>query len=110
MALLIILYVLIFAVFALVGYAILQIKLFGMNVKDFWGFIQANQMLDKLYNFAKHYKKMSTQQQLIYLREAEKIFDAFEKVPSSLWEDEYDKYSEVLSKYKDIKMLRWASN
>jgi len=110
MALLIILYVLIFAVFALVGYAILQIKLFGMNVKDFWGFIQANQMLDKLYNFAKHYNKMSTQQQLIYLREAEKIFDAFEKVPSSLWEDEYDKYSEVLSKYKDIKMLRWASN
>ncbi len=110
MAILIILYVLIFAVFALVGYAILQIKLFGMNIKDFWGFIQANQMLDKLYNFARHYERMSTQQQLIYLREAEKIFDAFEKVPSSLWEDEYDKYSEVLSKYKDIKMLRWASN
>ena len=110
MAILIILYILIFAVFALVGYAILQIKLFGMNIKDFWGFIQANQMLDKLYNFARHYEKMSTQQQLIYLREAEKIFDAFEKVPSSLWEEEYDKYSEVLSKYKDIKMLRWASN
>lgn len=110
MAILIILYILIFAAFALVGYAILQIKLFGMNIKDFWGFIQANQMLDKLYNFAKHYERMSTQQQLIYLKEAEKIFDAFEKVPSSLWEEEYDKYSQVLSRYKEIKMLRWSSN
>ena len=110
MAILTILYILVFVIFALVGYAILQIKLFGMNVKDFWSFIQANQILDKLYNFAKYYEKMSTQQQIIYLSEAEKVFDAFDKVPNSLWEDEYDKYNEVLSKYKDIKMLRWASN
>ena len=105
-----ILYILLFAIFALVGYAILQIKLFGMNVKDFWGFIQANQILDKLYNFAKYYENMSVPQQIIYLSEAEKVFDAFDKVPNALWEDEYDKYNEVLSKYKDIKMLRWASN
>ena len=52
---------------------------------------------------------MSTQQQIIYLSEAEKVFDAFEKVPDALWEEEYNKYSEVLSKYKDIKMIRWAS-
>lgn len=104
------LYALIFVIFALVAYAVLQIKLFGINVKDFWSFIEANQMLDKLYNFAKHYEKMSAQQQIIYLAEAEKVFDAFEKVPNTLWEEEYDKYNEVLSKYKDIKMLRWASN
>lgn len=104
------LYILVFAIFSLVAYAILQIKLFGINVKDFWSFIEANQMLDKLYIFAKHYEKMSTQQQIIYLAEAEKVFDAFEKVPNTLWEEEYDKYNEVLSKYKDIKMLRWASN
>ena len=110
MALLTILYLLIFIIFALVAYSILQIKLFGMNVKDFWGFIQANQMLDRLYNFARHYEKMSTQEQIIYLTEAEKVFDAFERVPNSLWDEEYDKYNEVLSKYKDIKMLRWASN
>ncbi len=109
MAIFIILYILIFAIFALAAYAVLQIKLFGMNVKDFWGFIQANQTLDKLYRFAKTYEKMSTQQQIIYLSEAEKVFDAFEKVPDALWEEEYDKYSEVLSKYKDIKMIRWAS-
>lgn len=108
MAVFTILYLLVFAIFALVGFAILQIKLFGMNVKDFWGFIEANQILDRLYNFAKYYEKMSTQEQVIYLMEAEKVFDAFEKVPGTLWEEEYDKYNEVLSKYKDIKMLRWA--
>ena len=53
---------------------------------------------------------MTSQEQIIYLVEAEKVFDAFEKVPNTLWEEEYDKYSEVLSKYKDIKMLRWTSN
>ncbi|MBR0350896.1 MAG: hypothetical protein IJH76_03660 [Clostridia bacterium] len=105
-----ILYILIFVIFSLVAYAVLQIKLFGMNVKDFWSFIEANQMLDKLYNYSKKYEKMTSQEQIIYLVEAEKVFDAFEKVPNTLWEEEYDKYSEVLSKYKDIKMLRWTSN
>ncbi len=110
MAVFTVLYLLVFAIFALVGYAILQIKLFGMNVKDFWGFIEANQILDRLYNYAKYYEKMSTQEQLIYLMEAEKVFNAFEKVPGGLWEEEYDKYNEVLSIYKDIKMLRWAES
>lgn len=110
MAVFTILYLLVFAIFALVGFAILQIKLFGMNVKDFWGFIEANQILDRLYNFAKYYEKMSTQEKVIYLMEAEKVFDAFEKVPGTLWEEEYDKYNEVLARYKDIKMLRWATN
>ena len=98
-----------FIIFALVAYAILQIRLFGMKVKDFWTFIEANQMLDKLYKFANQYENMSPQEQVIYLSEAEKIFNAFDKVPDELWEEEYDKYKEVLTKYKDIKMLRWAS-
>ena len=105
-----IVYILIFIIFALAVYAVLQIKLFGMKVKDFWGFIEANQMLDKLYNFAKQYEKMSPQEQLIYLSEAEKIFKAFDKVPDGLWEEEYDKYKEVLSKYKDIRMMRWSDD
>ena len=50
------------------------------------------------------------QEQVIYLSEAEKIFKAFDKVPDELWEEEYDKYKEVLTKYKDIRMIRWASN
>lgn len=103
-----IIYILIFVIFALVAYAVLQIKLFGMKVKDFWTFIEANQMLDKLYKFAKQYENMSPQEQLIYLSEAEKIFKAFDNVPDALWEEEYDKYKTVLSKYKDIKMIRWA--
>ncbi len=103
-----IMYILIFAIFVLIAYAVMQIKLFGMKVKDFWSFIEANQMLDRLYNFAKQYENMSPQEQVIYLVEAEKIFTAFDKVPNSLWEEDYDKYREVLTKYKDIKMLRWA--
>ena len=99
-----------FIIFALIAYAILQIKLFGMKVKDFWSFIDANQMLDKLYKFAKQYENMSPQEQLIYLSEAEKIFTAFDKVPDALWEEEYDKYKQVLNKYKDIKMLRWTES
>jgi len=82
----------------------------GIKVKDFWDFIEANQMLDKLYHFAKQYQKMSPQEQVIYLSEAEKIFTAFDKVPVELWDEEYEKYKQVLKKYNDIKMFRWASN
>ena len=52
----------------------MQLKLAGMNVKDFWSFIEANQMLDKLYAFSKKYKKMTPQEQVIFLMEAEKVF------------------------------------
>lgn len=110
MELLFIIYILVFIVFALVAYAVMQIKLLGMKVKDFWDFIEANEMLDKLYRFARQYQKMSPQEQVIYLSEAEKIFTAFDKVPKELWDEEYEKYKQVLKKYNDIKMLRWASN
>ena len=107
-AILAVIYILVFLIFALVAYAVLQIKLFGMKVKDFWSFIEANQMLDKLYRFAKQYENMSPQEQVIYLSEAEKIFKAFDNVPNELWEEDYDKYKEVLKKYNDIRMFRWA--
>ncbi|MBR2290208.1 MAG: hypothetical protein IJ867_06450 [Clostridia bacterium] len=87
--------------------AIYQIKSAGMNVKDFWTFIKANDTLDKLYAFSVKYEKLSPQQQIIFLHEAETVFDAFDKVPNALWEDDYNKYMEILSKYKDIKLLRW---
>ena len=108
MEILAIIYILLFVIVALVLYAVMQIRLFGIKVKDFWSFIEANQLLDRLYIFAKQYERMSPQEQVIYLTEAEKIFKAFDKVPDSLWAEEYDKYKEVLTKYKDIKMLRWA--
>ena len=110
MALLMIIYILIFAIFALCGYAVMQIKLAGMNVKDFWRFIEANQILDKLYEFSKKYRTLNKQQQVVYLMEAEKVFDAFDKIPDIIWEDEFKKYDEVLKKYKEIKMERWISN
>ena len=88
MELMTIIYILLFIIFALVVYAIMQLKLAGMNVKDFWSFIEANQMLDKLYAFSKKYQKMSPQEQIIFLMEAEKVFSAFDKVPKMIWEEE----------------------
>ena len=106
----ILIYLLVLIIFALIIYAIIQIKLFGMNIKDFWSFVEANQMLDKLYAFTKEYQKLTLQEQIIYLKEAEEVFNAFEKVPNALWEEEYEKYKAVLDKYKDIKMYRWVNN
>ena len=105
-----IIYFLVLVVFALVGYAIMQIKLFGITVKDFWSFIEANQTLDRLYQYSKTYDTLSQQQQLLYLKEAEAIFEAFDKMPNELWEEEYDKYATILEKYKEIKMKRWVAN
>lgn len=110
MELIYVIFFLLFIIFALVAYAVLQIKLFGMNVKDFWSFVEANQILDKLYNYSKRYDRLSPQEQLIFLLEAERIFDAFDKIPNALWEEEYDKYKTVLESYKSIKMLRWAES
>jgi len=110
MELMMIIYILVFAIFALIAYSILQLRLAGLNVKDFWSFIQANQMLDKLYVFSKKYEKMSPQEQIIFLMEAEKVFKAFDKIPQMIWEEEYEKYSDVLNTYKNIKVLRWVSN
>ena len=110
MGLLTVIYILVFLVFALILYAVMQLKLLGIKVKDFWDFIEANQMLDKLNSFAKQYQSMSPKEQVIYLAEAEKIFTAFDKVPEELWDEEYEKYKQVLKKYNDIKMFRWASS
>lgn len=103
-----IIYILILIITALVGYTVLQIKLNGMKVKDFWSFIKAVQNLEVLYKFSKRYEKMSAQEQIIFLSEAEKMFEAFDKVPSQIWEEEYDKYSHILDTYKNIRMLRWS--
>ena len=102
-------YVLLFGIIVLIAYAVMQIKLIGLNVKDFWSFIEANETLDKLYKVAKKYELMNQQEQVVFLMEAEKVFNAFDKVPQVIWEDEYEKYSDVLNAYKNIKVYRWAN-
>ena len=41
--------ILIIIIVALIAFAVMQIKMAGMEVKDFWTFIKANDDLDKLY-------------------------------------------------------------
>lgn len=107
MELMIIIYILIFLIFVLIAFAVIQIKMAGMKVKDFADFIQANQILDDLYEVSKKYEKMNSREKIVFLMEAEKVFNAFDKVPNMLWEDEYQKYTKILDIYRDIKMLRW---
>ena len=108
MELLSIIYLLIFIIFILVAISVFQIRMAGIKIKDFWGFIQANEMLDKLYQFSKRYQKMSPQEQVIFLAEAEKVFEAYDKIPEMVWEDEYRKYSQVLQAYQSIRLDRWS--
>lgn len=107
MELMIIIYILVFLIFVLIVFAVMQIKMAGMKVKDFADFIQANQILDDLYEISKKYDKMNSKEKIVFLMEAEKVFSAFDKVPNMLWEDEYQKYTKILDIYRDIKMLRW---
>ena len=110
MGIAVIIYILLLIIFGLIAFSILQLKLAGIKVKDFWSFIQANQMLDKLYAFSKRCKKMSPQEQIIFLSEAEKVFSAFDKIPDMVWEDEYRQYSEVIDTYKNIRLDRWSKS
>jgi hypothetical protein len=110
MGFLAIIFILLMIILFLSVLAVAQIKMAGMNVKDFWTFIKANETLDKLYAFAIKYEKLSPQQQIVFLKEADEIFDAFDKVPDALWEEEYQKYMKILDKYEDIKVLRWESS
>lgn len=98
---------LVLIIIGLIVFAIMQIRAAGMKIKDFIDFIQANEVLDSLYNVSKKYEKMTQNQQIVFLMESEKVFNAFDKVPDMLWEDEYQKYSQILEIYRNIKISRW---
>ena len=102
--------ILIFIIITLIMVAIMQINMAGIEVKDFWSFIKANEELDKLYLFSKKYNKMSPKEKIIFLQETEKMSNAFEKIPSIIWEDEYSKYRDVMDTYRDIKVDRWKDS
>ena len=102
-----VIFILVIFIVILIAMSIVQIRMAGIKVKDFFSFIDANQKLDSLVRFAQKYDKMSPQEQIIYLTEAEKMFASFDKIPSTVWEDERDKYSKVLDTYKNIRVMRW---
>ncbi len=109
MAFVVIIVILLMIIVFLSLLAVMQIKMAGMEVKDFWSFIKANETLNKLYAFSLKYEKLTPQQQVLFLKEADEVFDAFRKVPDALWEEDYEKYMEILNKYKDIRITRWES-
>lgn len=102
------LYLLIFVVFVIGSIICMKIKASGMNVKDFFDFIFAINDLDNLYIYSKNNVNMTKKEQATFLKKAEELFSKFEKVPSIIWEDEYDKYEHVLETYKNIRMMKWA--
>lgn len=102
--------ILVFIIFSLIAFAVIQLQMAGIPIKDFWSFIDANEELDKLYVFSKKYEKMSPQEQIIFLKAAEKMSDAFDKVPSMLWEEDYQKYKDIMDIYKMIKLKRWQTS
>ena len=53
MVILTVIYILLIVITALVGYTVVQIKLYGMNVKDFYTFVKSIQDLEVLYKFSK---------------------------------------------------------
>ena len=81
-------YMLILIIIGLIIFAVLQIRLAGIKVKDFMSVIRANQLLDSLYRISKKCNNLNTQEQLVFLMEAEKVFEAFDKIPTLVWEDE----------------------
>ncbi|MBR3134236.1 MAG: hypothetical protein IKG56_02100 [Clostridia bacterium] len=107
MRLLALIVILLIFIVLLIVVAINQMQEAGIRVKDFTSFIKANENLDNLYKFAKRYDDMSPQEQVIYLAEAEKMFEAFDRIPETVWEDEHDKYAKVLDTYKNIRVMRW---
>ncbi len=109
MVILKIVYILLLIITGIAGYIIVLIKSNGMNVKDFWKFLNATQELDMLYKFSKKCAKMTQQEQLVFLLEAERLFKIYDKVPKEVWEDEYHKYSYILDVYRKIKVTRWAN-
>ena len=103
-----ILYLVMFIAISIFGFICLKIKSSGMNVKDFFDFIFAINDLENLYVYSKNNLKMTKKEQAVFLKEAEKVFSIFEKIPSMIWEDEYEKYEQVLETYRNIRVLRWS--
>ena len=102
--------VLLTIIIAIVSYMIYNIRMAGMEVNDFWDFIKSVEKLKKLYAFSKIYENLDIQEQIIFIKEAEQVFSAFEKVPTKLWEDEYQKYMKVLNRYQKEKLKYWKVN
>lgn len=77
MGIIVIIYVLALIIVALIVFSIMQIKVAGMNVKDFAEFIQANQILDDLYEVTKKYERMDRKRKISIFNGSRKSIFSF---------------------------------
>ena len=94
-------------IFAMALFLVHQINLAGMDVRSFYDFVNAHSKIDKMYFFAKKYQKMSRHDRDLFLEEAKKIFDAYDNVPTEMWEENYEKYMLLLDRYHKLKIDAW---
>ena len=59
--------ILVIVIISLIAFAVMQLKMAGIEIKDFYSFVKANENLDKLYVFSKKYNRMSPQEKVIFL-------------------------------------------
>lgn len=82
----------------------------GLEANDFISFLKADQKIDKIYKLAKKYNSLKTSEKIMFLDESKEIFDAFSKVPDRLWDNEYNKYMEILDTYQNAKIDKWKNH
>ena len=86
-------------------------SIYQSNLDEFFmvrvGSLIDQMLLDK--NMKENKTKMTPQEQIVFLSEAEKVFNAFDKIPDMVWEEEYRKYSQVVEAYKNIRVERWSN-
>ena len=101
-------------IIGIVSYMIYNIKMAGMEVNDFWDFIKSVEKLKKLYAFSKIYENLDIQEQIIFIKEAEQVFSAFEKVPTKLWVNRYQKeklkHWKITQNDKEVRFNRGSIN
>ena len=79
----------------------------GLTWKDVFEYIDASSKLYELEIKAKKSDKMSWNQQLLFMQDAEKMFKAYDKMPDVIKSNEYAEYKDIVDAYQRIRCLRW---
>lgn len=93
----------------LAAFTLYNVNQAGMSANTFYNFILANVKLHKLYKFTLKYEKLTREDQLLFINEAKEVFDIYDKVPTLLWEEDYNTYMVVLDRYQKLRQEAWKN-